>query len=266
MKDLPLTQVKLSTLVSSDTIQLMVAKAITKKVKAVCMLCKKNNHGFTMIELLMVIMLVSILGSLALPQYLDFRKEGRFTAAKQAASSFNVGIKLQLQQARLKCGVLHSNYPPIDSIAANDITAGATPFCTAAQIPNSLERRFIGSNQFPENPYNGLTTVSDCVSETYVGWCYSQATGSILASPKTSEDAPVTTDVTATCTGVDQGNGSYVYTVTGNCVNGSDPVLVGATSLTCSSGSFTTTFSAGAPSGQVVHVTQGANIATGTCN
>jgi len=249
-----------------DKILLMVESATRIKTKVVCMLYRKNKQGFTMIELLMVIMLVAILSSVALPQYLDFRKEGKFTAAKQAASSFNVGIKLQLQQARLKCGITHSNYPAIDSIAANDITAGASPFCTAAQIPNSLERRFLASNQFPANPYNGLTTVGDCIADTFVGWCYAQSTGTIIASPQESEDAPPSTGLSISCSGVDQGGGVFETTISGTCVDGDDPVVIGAGSVPCSGGSYTVTFSSGDPSGTAIQITQGIDIATGSCN
>lgn len=219
-----------------------------------------------MIELLMVIMLVSILGSVALPQYLDFRQEGKFTAAKQAASSFNVGIKLQLQQARLRCGITHSNYPPLDSIAANDITAGATPFCTTTQIPNSLERRFIASNQFPANPYNGLTTVGDCVADAYVGWCYSQLNGAMLASTQETEVAPPPSGLSVSCTGTDLGGGNFNTTISGSCVEGDGDVSVGAGFLPCTGNAYSVTIASGDPTGNPITVTQGIAMASGTCN
>jgi prepilin-type N-terminal cleavage/methylation domain-containing protein len=141
----------------------------------------KHNRAFTMIELLMVIMLIAILGSTALPQFLDFREEGRISTTTQTENSIRSGIKLQMTQSTLRCNNTALAYPPLDSITANDITAGATPICTVQEIPSVEGRRFVSSQNLPPNPLNGLNTVSDCIDETVVGWCYDANTGEIYA-------------------------------------------------------------------------------------
>ncbi|MEZ4814774.1 MAG: type II secretion system protein [Bdellovibrionota bacterium] len=73
---------------------------------------KCPSKGFTMIELLMVIMLVAILGSVAITQYLDFRKEGKEAAAAQVAASLNTAIKLQFVQSTLRCNNTERLNPP----------------------------------------------------------------------------------------------------------------------------------------------------------
>lgn len=153
---------------------------------------KSRSNGFTMIELLMVIMLVAILGAVALPQFLDFRNEGRIAAAQSILQSLKTGIKLQKANAKLRCDADFASTIPFDSFQANDITAGASPLCTTSQIPVSTERRFIDSNGFPKNPYNDLTSVGDCSSTTYVGYCYDQASETVSVS--------TTTTNTLTCT------------------------------------------------------------------
>lgn len=65
----------------------------------------RNRHyslsGFTRIELLMVMMLLAVLGATALPQFLDFRSEGRLAAARQIIQAVRVGIKLQQQEQQI---------------------------------------------------------------------------------------------------------------------------------------------------------------------
>jgi type II secretory pathway pseudopilin PulG len=104
-----------------------------------------------MIELLMVILLVAVLGSVALPQFLDFRREGKIAALRQELSTLRVGLKNQTQQVLLKCGkdltwigspsyvTLH--YAILIGAETNDVTRNDT-VCTAAQIPDPAARKF----------------------------------------------------------------------------------------------------------------------------
>lgn len=143
----------------------------------------RSVRGFTMIEILMVILLVAILGGAALPQFVDFRVEGKMAAARMFASNLRSAILAKKTQATLKCdrGTAEAN-PTLVSVQANDITAGGD--CDAAQVPIESEREFLGISTFviPENPVNGLSTLDDCTCtdvcdaacHNTAGYCYNR--------------------------------------------------------------------------------------------
>jgi len=93
----------------------------------------RKSSGFTMIELLMAIALMSLMASLALPTMVDFRNEGKASVVRENLKSLRMGIKSQIQQSILRCGV-----DTLDSWQ----TPGGTPFYEA-----------LGENMF----YNDIT-------------------------------------------------------------------------------------------------------------
>ena len=148
-----------------------------------------------MIELLMVILLVALLGAVALPQFLDFRKEGKKAAVQSILNSVRIGIKNQLLQMKLVgCqGSRTSEY----MLNHNDVTYNGLG-CSSSLIPNVAERQFIDDAAgIPSNPFTNLSTVSDCgthpdpcfssidaysTASVKVGWCHDFTTGSFWAA------------------------------------------------------------------------------------
>lgn len=110
-----------------------------------------------MIELMMVIVIIAILGAAAIPQFLDFRNEAKAAAVRQMLATMRVGIKNQMQQARLKCGsggdpnymsgptTTYSNRLS-NTVLYNDITTNSADptfkVCNSAELPNPSDRYF----------------------------------------------------------------------------------------------------------------------------
>ncbi len=163
--------------------------------------------GFTMIELLMVIMIVSMLGATALPQFLDLRKEARIAAVQNYVSSVRAGIKNQKAQMILRCNAAIDDILSINHIMANDITV--EPFasaedCATTEVDNPDERRFVDSPVMltlasllgeAENshgtisvPSLGPARISGSCAQAFFDlygtasiWCYDEQTGDFWA-------------------------------------------------------------------------------------
>jgi prepilin-type N-terminal cleavage/methylation domain-containing protein len=160
-----------------------------------CFYRTDKKSGFTMIELLMVIMLVAVLSAVALPQFLDFRTEGRVAATQSLVSSVRSGIKLQYTQQILRCSGPNGSWPTISSIASNDITFGGGP-CTAAMLPNASEHRIVDQETLPRNPFSDLADVADCSgwasqcanAAISNGWCYNVTSGNFWAATNVASE------------------------------------------------------------------------------
>ena len=86
----------------------------------------RNQKGFTLIEIIAVLVILGILAAIAIPKYLDMRKEAVVKAASSARMELNARERLVLAQWKLKDGA--GSYPDLNSSAvAGDGSAVSGP-------------------------------------------------------------------------------------------------------------------------------------------
>jgi len=75
----------------------------------------RNQKGFTLIEIIAVLVILGILAAIAIPKYLDMRREAVVKAAAGARMELNARERLVLAQWKLRDGA--GGYPPLNGSA-----------------------------------------------------------------------------------------------------------------------------------------------------
>ena len=158
-----------------------------------------GSRGFTLIEILMVLVLIAILVGVGVTQFTNFSNESRDATLRSNLQILRNAIATQNGQMRVRCNIQNATWPPLANLVANNITNGGTP-CTAIQIPNASDQLFVTDN-IPINSWGSVgtnvivqCTVAGCTNRGLAcvgggaragandGWCYDVATGGIWAN------------------------------------------------------------------------------------
>ena len=128
-----------------------------------------RQKGFTLIELVMVIVILGILASIALPTFFNLRENAREAACKGGLGGLRSAIAIWYAM-QVASGVDVANaWPPIESLRSGGVMA---------------------HDRIPENPYVvdepsrieiGAGTISDA-ADTQYGWIYDASTGELWAT------------------------------------------------------------------------------------
>lgn len=124
-----------------------------------------NQSGFTLIELVIIIIILGILAAVAIPKYQDLSSEAKEAASRSALGAMRSGIIIYYANEAVQTGT--ADWPDLDSLA----TVGV-----------------VMEQAIPKNPYQANANAPDSIvtgvtKSTIVGarggWAYKASTGEI---------------------------------------------------------------------------------------
>ncbi len=131
---------------------------------------KKKTGGFTLVEVVIVIVVIGILAAVAIPRFFDFTTDAREAACKGSLGGVRSAVA--------------NSY----AYSATPMGGGTAGFPTLAAL-NTLGT--VLSSAIPDNPYStsavknavivGVTPGTPVTAGTTGGWCYLVATGQFWA-------------------------------------------------------------------------------------
>ena len=132
---------------------------------------KRNSRGFTLVEILIVVIILGILAAIVIPQ---------FTNASSDARTSSVQSTLQTMRGQIELfKIQHGDLPP----AATALTTVLTGKTNAADTTTVVATGTLGPyvQSFPVNPINGFATVVNAAG-TAAGWVYTVSGGQYTVS------------------------------------------------------------------------------------
>ncbi len=88
---------------------------------------KKLQHGFTLIELMIVVAIIGILAAIAIPQYQDYTARARISEAGTASEAIKTAVAVDLQDGSLDTYLAGGGATTLNTLITGNATLGILP-------------------------------------------------------------------------------------------------------------------------------------------
>ncbi len=116
---------------------------------------RTGRKGITLVELVIVIVIMGILASVAIPKYVDMRTEAREAAVRGSLGNIRAALAIQYAKAAVQTGT--------------------------AAFPATLDGTIFTDGEVPPDPVTKLTKVVSSYDGTG-GWVYNNTTGVVTSN------------------------------------------------------------------------------------